>query len=121
MKQELPLLSAIARKYLSAPPSSAASEREFKMTKNIQTNKRWRLLLKNLETLLFLKYNLRAVGYRTDLRIPPNEFCCPNDETYDLSADDKDDKDTDDFVLELNDCEDTDSESDETDEEFSGF
>ena len=76
---------------------------------------------KTMETLLFLKYNVRAVGYRTDLQVPPNEFCCPNDETYDLSADDKDDKDTNDFVLKLNDCADTDSESEETDEEFSGF
>ena len=121
MKQELPLLSAIARKYLSAPPSSAVSKREFKMTKNIQTDKCCRLLPKTLETLLFLKFYLRAVGHRTDLQVPPNEFCCPNDETYDLSADDKIDKDTDDFVLEVHDCADTDSESEETDEEFSGF
>ena len=91
------------------------------MTKNTQMDKRCRLLPKTLETLLFLKYDVRAVGYRTDLQVPPNEFCCPNDETYDLSADDKDDKDTNDFVLKLNDCADTDSESEETDEEFSGF
>ena len=36
--------------------------------------KRNRLLPKNLEQLLFLKYNLRAVGYNTDLPLPPPEF-----------------------------------------------
>ena len=40
----------------------SASEREFKVAKNIQAQ-RVRLLPRNVEGLLFLKYNLRALSY----------------------------------------------------------
>ena len=57
-----PVLAKLARKYLCAPASSSASEREFKVAKNIQAQ-RVRLLPRNVERLLFLKYNHRALSY----------------------------------------------------------
>ena len=71
---EFPIISKVALQYLCPPPSRAASEREFSVTGLIMSPKRNRLLPKNLEQLLFLKYNLRAVGYNTDLPLPPPEF-----------------------------------------------
>ena len=86
---ELPELSVLARRFLSAPPTSTSSEREFKTGKIIQSDRRSRLLPKNLETLLFLKYNLRATGYRTDLISPPENFVLPNSKKY-ISSDSED-------------------------------
>ena len=54
------LLSKIAKKYLTCPISSVASEREFKVASDISGGERIRLLLENIEMLLILKYNLRA-------------------------------------------------------------
>ena len=54
-----PLLIGAARKYLAIP---APSEREFKQTKHI-TKDRISLKPANVELLLFIKYNLRAVNY----------------------------------------------------------
>ena len=70
-------LSKLARSYLAPPASSTISEREFKVAKSIQTASRTRLLPKNFEMLLFLKYNLRAVSYRTEVCSPPKEFHPP--------------------------------------------
>ena len=83
MCQTFPNLSKLARTYLAPPPSSTASEREFKVAKNIQSESRARLLPANLEKLLFLKYNLRALGYRTNLSTPPEHFILPNSKFYD--------------------------------------
>ena len=57
-----PLLANCARKYLCIPASSATSEREFKVAKNID-KPRPNLNQSNLEMLIFLKYNLRALDY----------------------------------------------------------
>lgn len=81
-KNNLPTLSTLARAYLCPPASSTASEREFKVGKLIQKDK-IRLLPKNVEMLLFLKYNLRAVSYSTELPTPPENFILPNSKMYD--------------------------------------
>ena len=52
-------------KFLSAPISSVASERSFKKAKEVASKKRCRLLPKNVRMLLFLKHNLRAIGYNS--------------------------------------------------------
>ena len=53
------------------------------MAKSIQCDSRTKLLPKNLERLLFLKYNLRALSYRTELCAPPSDFIPPNNVMYD--------------------------------------
>ena len=80
---QFPNLAKLAKLYLCPPASSTASEREFKVAKNIQTDKRARLQPKNLEKLLFLKYNLRAISYQTDLPNPSKTFSSPNSKQYD--------------------------------------
>uniref|UniRef100_A0A915KGE7 HAT C-terminal dimerisation domain-containing protein n=1 Tax=Romanomermis culicivorax TaxID=13658 RepID=A0A915KGE7_ROMCU len=81
----------IARKFLAAPLSSVASEREFKGARNLANGIRTGLLPKNLQKLLFLKHNLRAIGYNTislkDFVVQENDdlssssFNSDNDET----------------------------------------
>ena len=68
-----PQLTQLAKKYLCAPIGSCASEREFKVAKNVSSNERIRLLPQNIERLLFLKFNLRAIGYNTELLKPVSE------------------------------------------------
>ena len=91
-KNEFPLLSKLARIFLSPPPSSSASEREFKISKSLQKD-RIKLLPKNLELLLFLKYNLRSINYCTDLPevsknfIPPNSISALQSTQLDLEDD----------------------------------
>jgi len=53
-----PVLSAFAKRYLSAPPTSVPSERVFSTTGDILTDKRSRLSTDNAEKLLILKENL---------------------------------------------------------------
>lgn len=62
-----PFLAQLARRNLSAPIGSVASERAFKVAKNISSDERTRLLPENVEMLLFLKFNLRAINYDYDL------------------------------------------------------
>ena len=64
MKSELPTLANLAKVYLCSFSSLTTSEKEFKISKLIQ-KKHIRLTTKNVETLLFLKYNLRALSYST--------------------------------------------------------
>ena len=73
-----PLLGDCARKYLCIPASSATSEREFKVAKNID-KPRPNLNHSNLEMLIFLKYNLRAFAYEDveDINLPLN-WTAPN-------------------------------------------
>ena len=52
-------LARLARRYLSAPPSSVFSERLFSEAGNLYEQKRNRLLPKTVEKLLFLHYNLK--------------------------------------------------------------
>lgn len=44
---------------------TAISEREFKVASDITSGERTRLLPENAEKLLFLKYNLRFIGYKS--------------------------------------------------------
>ena len=81
-KNDFPTLSELARNYLGTPATSATSEREFKVGKLI-TKERIRLLPKNVESLLFLKYNLRALKYNIDLPRAPVHFKPPNSIQYD--------------------------------------
>ena len=55
-----PQLAKLAYKYLCAPIGSCASEREFKIAKNMSSDERVRLLPENIERLLF------AIGYNTE-------------------------------------------------------
>ena len=57
-KQELPYLSLVAKKFLSAPASSVYSERFFSEAGNVFEEKRSRLLPKTGEKLLFLHHNI---------------------------------------------------------------
>lgn len=66
---EMPVLAKLGKKFLSAPMGSVASEREFKVASGITGGDRINLLPENAEKLLFLKYNLRAVGYHS-YRLP---------------------------------------------------
>jgi len=51
-------LSALAKRYLSAPPTSVHSERVFSTAEDILTDKRSCLSTDNAEKLLMLKENL---------------------------------------------------------------
>ena len=76
--EKFPLLAIAARKYLAIPSSSSPSEREFKQCKQI-TKDRITLKPANVEMLLFLKYNLRAIDYKLDNLIEvPEGFGYPN-------------------------------------------
>ena len=58
------LLSEVAKRYLSAPPSSVSSERVFSGAGNIYDDHRCRLTADKAEMLLTIKYNLKVVGYK---------------------------------------------------------
>jgi zinc finger BED domain-containing protein 4 len=58
-----PLLSKLSNKYLSAPATSAESERLFSTAGLIVSDLRKRLLPQNLENLLFLHHNLKIYNF----------------------------------------------------------
>ncbi|XP_077972379.1 zinc finger BED domain-containing protein 4-like [Styela clava] len=58
-----PILAILARKYLSAPPTSVPSERVFSTAGNIYADNRCSLLGANAEKLCFLNYNLRLLNW----------------------------------------------------------
>ena len=72
-----PLLADYARKCMCIPASSAVSEREFKVAKRIDTP-RPNLNKANLEMLIFLKYNLRALDYEEIKVNVPANWTSPN-------------------------------------------
>ena len=73
------------------PFSSVASERAFKVAKNLVGDTRLRLRLENVEMNLFLKYNLRAINYEIDqLKTPLDEYLAPNSLNRDYTDDDSD-------------------------------
>ena len=79
-----PNVSKLVRVYLCPPPSSVASERAFKVAKNVVGDNRVRLRPDNLEMNLFLKYNLRALNYDVkSLESAPADFRYPNSGTRD--------------------------------------
>ena len=57
-EQCYPVLAALARKYLSSPPSSVTSESLFSDAGIIDSNRRRCLLAERLEVLTFSKRNL---------------------------------------------------------------
>ena len=73
MKSKLPMLANLAKVYLCSPSSSTTSERQFKVSKLIQ-KEHIRKTTKNVETLLFLNYNFRALSYSTSLCGAPEDF-----------------------------------------------
>ena len=82
-----------------------ASERAFKIAKNVVGENRIRLLPENMEMNLFLKYNLRAINQDIDdLESPPESFRPPNCLIRDTRDSDNDSDDEDNL---------TDSQSDE--------
>ena len=58
-----PELATLVNRYLTSPISSVASEREFKVARDIANGNRVQLRPQNVQKLLFLKYNLRAISY----------------------------------------------------------
>ena len=62
--QRCPLLTKIARHYLSSPPTSVSSERVFSGASNIYDDHRCQLTAKKAEMLLTIKYNLKLVSYK---------------------------------------------------------
>jgi len=60
---QFPRLESVARKYLSAPPTSVASEQLFSAAGQIYSDRRSNLLGENAEKLLFLSYNIRLFNY----------------------------------------------------------
>ena len=69
-EKQWPQLASLARQYLCCPIGSVSSEREFKVASDISCSKRNRLLPDNIEMLLFVKFNLRAVGYNARILSP---------------------------------------------------
>ena len=60
---QYPRLEPAARKYLSAPPTSVASEQLFSAAGQIYSDRRSNLLGENAEKLLFLTYNIRLFNF----------------------------------------------------------
>ena len=58
-----PNVSKLAKRFMSAPPSSVESERLFSIGGNIYSAKRNRLTSEHGESLMFLNFNLRAFGF----------------------------------------------------------
>lgn len=59
-----PILSTMAKKYLSSPPSSVESERIFSLGTQIYSPKRNRISAISAERLMFINYNLRMCNYK---------------------------------------------------------
>ena len=83
-EKQFPILSLLARTLLCPPASSSTSEREFILAGIFTNNRRIRLLPTNTERLLSLKYNLRAIGWDTQVPQPPEPFSQPNDLTLEM-------------------------------------
>ena len=62
--QRYPVLTKVARHYLSAPPTSVSSERVFSGAGNIYDDHRCRLTAEKAEMLLTIKHNLKVIGYK---------------------------------------------------------
>ena len=60
---QFPALEPAAKKYLSAPPTSVASEQLFSSAGQLYADRRSNLLGENAEKLLFLAYNIRVLDF----------------------------------------------------------
>ena len=58
-----PMLAVEAKRYLSTPPTSVASERLFSSAAQVYTDRRSRLLPKRADMLLFVKHNLPIINF----------------------------------------------------------
>ena len=78
-ESEIPHLANLARKYFAIPASSVTSERAFKVAK-FASKYRFRLKAAGLERILFLSYNLEALGHPLlhEMKTPPPYFQKPN-------------------------------------------
>lgn len=63
-EKQYPRLAKLAKKFLSAPATSVSSERMFSTSGAICSDKRSRLLPDNLEKLVYLCKNLKAVDFK---------------------------------------------------------
>ena len=52
------------KRYLSAPPTSVASERLFSLASRVFTDRRNRLAVKKADMLLFIKHNLPLISFK---------------------------------------------------------
>ena len=60
-QKELPLLAAMARKYLCPPVTSCSSERLFSLGGNIISDKRHNMKPETLQKIMFIKENFPLV------------------------------------------------------------
>lgn len=60
---QFPSLESVARKFLSTPPTSVASEQLFSAAGQIYADRRSNIIGENAEKLLFLAYNIRLFGF----------------------------------------------------------
>jgi len=60
---QFPLFEPAAKKYMSAPATSVASEQLFSAAGQIYADRRSNLLGENAEKLLFLAYNIRLFDF----------------------------------------------------------
>jgi len=58
-----PAIEPAARKYLSEPPTSVASEQLFSSAGQLYADRRSNLLGENAMKLLYLAYNIRLFGF----------------------------------------------------------
>ena len=61
--------------------------------------KRIKLQPSNVEKLIFLRYNIRALEFSTQLPSPPEYFQFPNRNNYEMTVDDNDIVDSDEDYL----------------------
>lgn len=76
-----------------------ASERSFKKAKEVASKKRCRLLPKNVQKILFLKHNFKAIGYKSA------NLCKNDDEESDEAekiSDEEDDQSESPKILKMN-------------------
>ena len=87
-KDRFDIISPLVRKYLSAPPASTSVERLFSVAGNTVNTKRLSLKPENLESNIFLNYNLRAlcVASKEDAKEVAENFVAPNSTCNELPA-----------------------------------
>ena len=87
-KDRFDIISPLVRKYLSAPPASTSVKRLFSVARNTVNTKSLSPKPENLESNIFLNYNLRAlcVASKEDVKEVPENFVAPNSTCNELPA-----------------------------------